>query len=87
MPPHIKGTLVRQKDISELIEVILDMGRQPEARFPRREEILSEQEVGEADIDHVVTRISKFARTTAPASSVPSTASPPSATGGAASWG
>jgi stage III sporulation protein SpoIIIAA len=60
MPPHIKMPLVQQGDISELLEVVLDLGRQPEARFPKREEVLSEQEVEEADIEYVVARISKF---------------------------
>ena len=60
MPPDIKKPLVQQRDISELLEVVLDLGRQPEARFPKREEILSRKEVEEADIDYVVARISKF---------------------------
>jgi stage III sporulation protein SpoIIIAA len=60
MPPDIKKPLVQQTDISELLEVVLDLGRQPEARFPKREKILREKEVDEADIDHVVARISAF---------------------------
>jgi stage III sporulation protein SpoIIIAA len=60
MPPDIKKPLVQQRDISELLEVVLDLGRRPEARFPKREEILREKEVDEADIDHVVARISAF---------------------------
>ena len=34
LPPHIQEPLCQQKDISELLEVILDLGRTPEARFP-----------------------------------------------------
>ena len=60
LPPHIKKTLVQQPDISELVEVIFDLGREPEARFPRREMVLTEKEVEEADIDYVVTRIGTF---------------------------
>jgi stage III sporulation protein SpoIIIAA len=60
MPPHIKRPLVAQKDISELLEVILDLGREPEARFPKSEVILQEKEVDEADIDYIVSRISNF---------------------------
>jgi stage III sporulation protein SpoIIIAA len=60
MPPDIKKPLVQQTDISELLEVVLDLGRQPEARFPKREKILRQKEVDEADIDHVVARISAF---------------------------
>ena len=36
LPNHIKTPLVQQKDISELLEVVLDLGRTPEARFPRQ---------------------------------------------------
>lgn len=59
-PPYIKMPLLKQADISELLEVVLDLGRQPEARFPKREEILEKREVEEADIDYVVARVSKF---------------------------
>ncbi len=37
MPLHIRELLYRQPDHSDLIEVILDLGRLPEARFPHRE--------------------------------------------------
>jgi stage III sporulation protein SpoIIIAA len=60
LPPHIRQSLRRQKDISELLEVILDLGRTPEARFPRREVVLDAKEVDEADIDHVASRVSNF---------------------------
>ena len=60
LPPHIKNPLVRQPDISELLEVVLDLGRQPEARFPKREQTLQEKEIEEADIDYIVARIGKF---------------------------
>jgi stage III sporulation protein SpoIIIAA len=59
-PLHIKNTITRQPDISELVEVILDLGRPPEARFPQREIILDTQEIRETDIDYVVSHISKF---------------------------
>jgi len=59
-PPHIRQPLCQQKDISELLEVVLDLGRPPEARFPQREVILNPQEVSEQDIDHVASRISSF---------------------------
>ncbi|MGD0795331.1 MAG: R3H domain-containing nucleic acid-binding protein [Dehalococcoidales bacterium] len=60
LPPHIKKPLVLQPDISELLEVVLDLGRPPEARFPKREIELDSREIEEADIDYVVARISAF---------------------------
>lgn len=60
LPPHIKTPLVQEPDISELLEVVLDLGRPPEARFPKREILLDVKEADEADIDYVVARISAF---------------------------
>jgi stage III sporulation protein SpoIIIAA len=60
LPPRIRQPLNKQKDISELLEVVLDLGRLPEARFPRREMVIDGKEVEEADIDYVVTRIGSF---------------------------
>jgi stage III sporulation protein SpoIIIAA len=60
LPPYIKITLTQQPDISELLEVVLDLGRPPEARFPKREIILDVKEVDEADIDYVIARVSTF---------------------------
>jgi stage III sporulation protein SpoIIIAA len=60
LPPYIRQPLRRQKDISELLEVVLDLGRPPEARFPQREVILNPKEVEEEDIDYVASRVSSF---------------------------
>ena len=60
LPPHIRQPLSQQKDISELLEVVLDLGRPPEARFLQREVVLNPQEVTEADIDYATSRISSF---------------------------
>ncbi len=60
LPPHIHQPLCQQKDISELLEVVLDLGRPPEARFPQREVVLNPQEVSEQDIDYVASHIGSF---------------------------
>ncbi len=60
LPPQIRQILREQKDLSELLEVVLDLGRPPEARFPSREPTLNQKEVDEADIDYVVSRIGNF---------------------------
>jgi stage III sporulation protein SpoIIIAA len=59
-PPHVQQTLRLQEDIRELLEVILDLGRPPEARFPQREMVLSPRELTEQDIEYVVSRIGNF---------------------------
>jgi stage III sporulation protein SpoIIIAA len=60
LPPHIRQPLYQQEDISQLLEVILDLGRPPEARFPQREVVINSKEVAEPDIDYVVSRVSSF---------------------------
>jgi stage III sporulation protein SpoIIIAA len=45
LPPGIRQSLLGQSDNSELLEVVLDLGRPPEARYPQREVILSDNEV------------------------------------------
>jgi stage III sporulation protein SpoIIIAA len=60
LPPHIKKPLSRQKDISDLLEVVLDLGRSSDARFLNREITISPQEVTQEDIDYVTSRIGSF---------------------------
>jgi stage III sporulation protein SpoIIIAA len=60
LPLPIREPLYQQSDHSELLEVILDLGRLPEARFPHRELVLNSSEVSQSDIDYVVSRIGQF---------------------------
>src|SRR5579884_3767977 len=60
LPPHIVEPLRELEDRDALLEVVLDLGRVPEARFPGREVVLSTQEVTDEDIDYVVSRIGEF---------------------------
>lgn len=59
-PPQIAQPLQEREDRSELLEVVMDLGRCPEARFPDREIVLSDQEVMGEDIEYVVSRIAPF---------------------------
>lgn len=63
LPPHITHDLVTldgSDSRGELIEVVLDLGRFPEARFQDREVYLSENEVSREDIAYVAERIGRF---------------------------
>jgi stage III sporulation protein SpoIIIAA len=60
LAPHIGDPIRLRNDKHELLEVVMDLGRLPEARFPGREIILSEREVSESDIEYVVTHIGEF---------------------------
>jgi stage III sporulation protein SpoIIIAA len=60
LPDHIRRTLNEQPDISDLVEVVMDLGRPPEARFFNREMIILPQDVSELDLEYVVSRIGSF---------------------------
>ena len=60
LPPRISEAVTEANDSDNLLEVILDLGRVPTARFVDSEVVLSETEVPHADIDYVVERIGEF---------------------------
>ena len=60
LPPHICGPLKLRDDNFELLEIVMDLGRRPEARYPGREVMLADTEVTAEDIDYVVARIGEF---------------------------
>ncbi|MBI3978383.1 MAG: AAA family ATPase [Chloroflexi bacterium] len=60
LPPHIQEPLVGAVDRASLLEVVMDLGRQPEARYPGSEQILSQREVADDDLEYVVSRIGAF---------------------------
>ena len=60
LPPHICEPLKQRDDNFELLEVVMDLGRRPEARYPGREVTLAQTEVTAEDIDYVVARIEDF---------------------------
>src|SRR5499426_1917117 len=60
MPPHIRESLHRQSDLKNLVEVVMDLGRQPEARFPNRAVYLGESNITREDLDYVTHRVGAF---------------------------
>jgi stage III sporulation protein SpoIIIAA len=61
LPPEIVERLRGLPPNRELIEVIMDLGRRPEARFGGGgEEVLLEREVNEEDIQYVIDHIGSF---------------------------
>jgi stage III sporulation protein SpoIIIAA len=60
LPPEIVDAVHATPDREALIEVVLDLGRRPEARFPNDEVTLLEREITEADIAFVVDHIGTF---------------------------
>ncbi len=60
LPPHISEPLRQREDRSELLEVVMDLGRKPSARFPLHELILSSMDVTDEDLQYVASRIGAF---------------------------
>jgi len=60
LPPTIHGAVNALGNGSELLEIVMDLGRLPEGRFPDGEVILSTQPVTDADLEYVVERIGEF---------------------------
>src|SRR6187455_1069445 len=60
LPPEIVAAVHALPDRQSLIEVVMDLGRRPEARFPDAEVELLEREIVEEDIAFVVDHIGSF---------------------------
>ena len=60
LPPAIVQPLQEQDDLAQLLEIVLDMGRLPTARFLDRELVLTAQEVTEQELDYITERIGAF---------------------------
>ena len=60
MPHHIVSQIKQSDDQDNLLEIVLDLGRLPEARFPGKEIFLGDREVSEEDIQYVISRIGTF---------------------------
>jgi stage III sporulation protein SpoIIIAA len=60
LPPEIVAAIDALPDRESLIEVVLDLGRRPEARYPNSEVTLLEREITEHDLAYVVDHIGVF---------------------------
>ncbi|GAB4523073.1 MAG: AAA family ATPase [Anaerolineae bacterium] len=60
LPSHINTELDRLGHIDSLLEIVLDLGRVPTARFVDGEVVLSGEEVTRADLDAIVENIGEF---------------------------
>jgi len=60
LPSFIYQNLYISSNKEKLIEIVLDLGRRPEARFTTGPEYLSQKIISWQDIDYIIKRISKF---------------------------
>src|SRR2546427_12862167 len=62
LPSKVGTALQQQSDLETLLEVVLDLGRRPEARFPGRVLYLDEGYVAHEDIRCVTSRVGAFGK-------------------------
>jgi stage III sporulation protein SpoIIIAA len=60
LPPRIVESVRSPERRVDLLEVVMDLGRLPEARYPGREVVLSHEEVTEEDLQFVIEHIGDF---------------------------
>ena len=60
LPLFVKNHVNQHPQKNKIIEIVIDLGRRPEARFSTGPEYLSQKIVSWQDIDYITKRISKF---------------------------
>ena len=60
LPFFLQQQLKQHNNKDQLIEIVLDLGRRPEARFVTGPQYLSQKIISWQDIDYTTKRISKF---------------------------
>ncbi|MEM6251469.1 MAG: R3H domain-containing nucleic acid-binding protein [Cyanobacteria bacterium P01_D01_bin.156] len=60
LPMALSQPLSNHPQRHQLIEVILDLGRRPEARFPDKADFLSEQTITQEDLEYCIKHVGNF---------------------------
>ena len=60
IPKPIQEKLLATENVNDLLEVVLDLGRSPEARFLNKTELLDVKEVSSEDIDFSLSKVGIF---------------------------
>ncbi len=60
LPPPLQAVLTQHPRQNELIEIVMDLGRLPEARFPGSAEYILDTPVQRSDLDYSIARVGEF---------------------------
>jgi len=60
IPEKLRSVLLAQENAGELLEIVLDLGRQPEARFLGENKLLEADEVTNDDLEYAISKIGLF---------------------------
>jgi stage III sporulation protein SpoIIIAA len=62
LPAHLRAALEQHGDLDQLLEVVLDLGRRPEARFPNETMALDETFVDRPTLKYITERVGSFGK-------------------------
>lgn len=57
LPSRMRRELCMHRELGDLIEVVMDLGRKPLARFPSGDWVISEQIVKHEDLKHAISKV------------------------------
>ncbi|KAG4984582.1 hypothetical protein JHK87_029331 [Glycine soja] len=60
LPLTLPRELYLHSEIGGLIEVVMDLGRKPLARFPSGDWVISEQPIAQEDLRHAISKVGEF---------------------------
>ncbi|MBM4427527.1 MAG: AAA family ATPase, partial [Chloroflexi bacterium] len=60
LPANIRHAVEKANNSDRLLEIVIDLGRLPAARFVEGEIVLSDKEITRSEIDHITERIGSF---------------------------
>ncbi|KAF9609969.1 hypothetical protein IFM89_019525 [Coptis chinensis] len=61
LPVYMKQKVCEHSEFHQLIEVVLDLGRKPLARFPSGDFVLSDKPISSRDIEYATSQVGDFA--------------------------
>ncbi|HEY3414793.1 MAG TPA: R3H domain-containing nucleic acid-binding protein [Armatimonadota bacterium] len=60
LPPEVCRSLKKHADLQDLLEIVMDLGRFPEARFPTEVYTILDRHINQEDLDFVTARVGSF---------------------------
>ncbi|CAJ2630778.1 unnamed protein product [Trifolium pratense] len=60
LPLEMRMELYKHQEIGGLIEVVMDLGRKPLARFPSGDWVISQRPINHTDLDHAISKVGEF---------------------------
>ncbi|GAB2286884.1 ribonucleotide reductase (RNR) inhibitor [Dionaea muscipula] len=60
LPYRMRIELLQHEEIEDLIEIVMDLGRQPLSRFPSGDWIISQDPVKREDLQHAISKVGEF---------------------------